>query len=294
MFPSKEQVSCFYCDWNGRKDKAKDHCTRNHPGKTFKLKLAENNMEKFFQKKTQGRETVIDAISNDEQEQEQQSSIIISPSPPSLIHSDPSPMPSGVVLTSPTIYSVHDQLLSMSKQLTKLSETIEQMNSDKAKRHVSSIPQSDDIEQLFENIKCSNELYSLKHMEINNQLDTITCIPCLKFKKHAPKHLLSIIKSSFGSFEYVEQDATRVQSERFRNLKKALRHHYLNKLHIWCVEEDEKRKQLFDDFLRKNEKAGWNVGRAALFCIQGGLGGLKFVDTLNLLDISGASVGTYR
>ncbi|CAF3767738.1 unnamed protein product [Rotaria sp. Silwood1] len=130
-------------------------------------------------------------------------------------------------------------------------------------------------------------------MEINNQLDTITCIPCLKFKKHAPKHLLSTIKSSFGSFEYVEQDATRVQSERFRNLKKALRHHYLNKLHIWCVEEDEKRKQLFDDFLRKNEKAGWNVGRAALFCIQGGLGGLKFVDTLNLLDISGASVGTY-
>ena len=50
MFSSKQQVACFYYDWNGRKDKAKDHCTRNHPGKTFKLKFAENNMEKFFQK----------------------------------------------------------------------------------------------------------------------------------------------------------------------------------------------------------------------------------------------------
>ena len=119
-------------------------------------------------------------------------------------------MPSGVVLTSPTTYSVHDQLLSMSKQLKKLTETIEQMNSDTVKKHVLSIPQSDDIEQLFENIKCSNELYSLKHMEINNQLDTITCTPRLKLKKHAPNRLLSTIKSSFGLFEYIEQDAVEV------------------------------------------------------------------------------------
>ena len=121
MFSSKQQVACFYCDWNGRKDKAKDHCTRNHPDKTFKLKFAENNMEKFFKKKPQEIEKVTDVISNDEQEQEHQSSIIISPSPPSLIYSDPSPMPSGVVLTSPTTYSVHDQLLSMSKQLKKFN-----------------------------------------------------------------------------------------------------------------------------------------------------------------------------
>ncbi len=77
MFPSKQQVACFYCDWNRRKDKAKDHCTRNHPGKTFKLKFAENSMEKFFQKEAQETEIVTDVISNDEQEQEQQSSIII-------------------------------------------------------------------------------------------------------------------------------------------------------------------------------------------------------------------------
>ena len=50
------------------------------------------------------------------------------------------------------------------------------MNSDKTKKHLSSIPQADDIEQLFENIKCSNELYSLKHIEINNQFDTIARI----------------------------------------------------------------------------------------------------------------------
>ena len=25
MFPSEEQVVCDYCDWNGPKDKTKDH-----------------------------------------------------------------------------------------------------------------------------------------------------------------------------------------------------------------------------------------------------------------------------
>jgi hypothetical protein len=69
-------------------------------------------MERFFQKNTQEAETITDVINDDEQEQEQQSSIIISPSPPSLIHSNPSPMPSALLLTSPTTYSVHDQLLS--------------------------------------------------------------------------------------------------------------------------------------------------------------------------------------
>jgi hypothetical protein len=56
------------------------------------------------------------------------------------------------------------------------------MNLNKEKSHVSSFPQSDDIKQLFKNIKCSNELYSLQHIEINNQLDTITRILCSKFK----------------------------------------------------------------------------------------------------------------
>ena len=52
MYPSKEQATCFYCDWNDSKDKAKQHCKKQHQhlGKTFKLKIAENSMEKFFQK----------------------------------------------------------------------------------------------------------------------------------------------------------------------------------------------------------------------------------------------------
>ena len=48
---------------------------------------------------------------------------------------------------------------------------------------------------------------------------------------------------------------------------------------MWCVEEDEKVKQELYDFIRKNKKAGFNIGRATLFCIQNGLGGLKFVHT---------------
>ncbi len=49
MFPSKEQVTYFYFDWNGRKHRAKDHCKKKqYSDKTFKLKIAENNTEKFF------------------------------------------------------------------------------------------------------------------------------------------------------------------------------------------------------------------------------------------------------
>jgi len=71
IFPNKQQVTCFYCDWNGGKDKAKDHCTRQHPGKTLKLKFKKSNMEKLFQKKIQETETITDFINDDEQEQEQ-------------------------------------------------------------------------------------------------------------------------------------------------------------------------------------------------------------------------------
>ena len=78
---------------------------------------------------------------------------------------------------------------------------------------------SDQLEQMFQNITCSNDLYMLKHLEIDSQLDIITCILCSEFKKQAPKHLLSAIKSSFGIFEYVEQDPHQIQSQRFRSLK---------------------------------------------------------------------------
>ena len=108
----------------------------------------------------------------------------------------------------------------------------------------------------------------------------------------APKHLLTSIKSSFGVFQHIEQKVNEPLSQRFRSLKSNLKLHFSNKLHIWCVREQEERQQTFEDFLKKNEKAGLYVGRAALFCIRSGLGGL-FVDTLNLLDLSGAAVGTF-
>jgi hypothetical protein len=67
-----------------------------------------------------------------------------------------------------------------------------------------------------------NDLYMLKHLKINIQLDLITCIPCSNFKKQESKHLLNAIKSSFSMFEYNEQD----QPQRFRNLQQSLKVHY--------------------------------------------------------------------
>ncbi len=47
MYPSKYQVSCFYCEWIGRKDKAKEHWRKKHPEKKFKLKVSENSLIKY-------------------------------------------------------------------------------------------------------------------------------------------------------------------------------------------------------------------------------------------------------
>ncbi len=253
-------------------------------------------MEKFFQKQI-NRETATtaDVINDDEQEQEDQCSTVVSPSLSSLSNSHISPPSSTSMCTSPTTNSVSDQLALVMEQLKKMTNAIDQISLEKPKvQLLSSSSQSDDLERIFQNITCSNDLYMLKYLEINGQLDTITCIPCFKFKKQASKYLLSTIKSSFGIFEYVEQDPHQIQSQRFRSLKRNLKLHYENRLHMWCVEEDEKVKQELHDFIRKNKKAGFNIGRAALFCIQNGLGGLKFVHTLNLLDLCGASIGTYR
>ena len=93
---------------------------------------------------------------------------------------------------------------------------MEQINLEKAKVQVSLSSQPDDTEQIFQNIKYSNDLYMLKHLEINAQLCIITCVPGVKFKRQEAKHLLSTIKFSFGMFEYVEQDSDQNQSQRFR------------------------------------------------------------------------------
>ncbi|CAF4631705.1 unnamed protein product, partial [Rotaria sp. Silwood1] len=83
----------------------------------------------------------------------------------------------------------------------------------------SSPSQEDEIEQLFENITCSNDFFKLKYLEINYQLDMITCIPSCAWKKQAPKHLLSSIKSSFGMFQHIEHKTGQSQSQKFRSLK---------------------------------------------------------------------------
>jgi hypothetical protein len=320
MFPSKQPVSCFYCEWIGRKDKAKEHWKKKHPEETFKLKISENSLKKYhFQKETTEKTRTITSDDDDadkNEEQEEPNVIVLSPcipvstatttntviSPSISILGTPS-IPSTPAnlstLSSPTKHfkspnSVQDQLASMAKQLSKMTDAIENIHLEKTSKETSSLTQADDIEQLFESIKCLDDLFMLKSLEINSQLDTVTCIACCTCKKQAPKHLLTSIKSSFGIFQYTEQRADEPQSRRFRNLKTHLKLHFSNKLHMWCVREQEERKQAFEDFLKKNEKAGMNVGRAALFSIRSGLGGLKFVDTLNLLDLSGAAVGTYR
>jgi hypothetical protein len=126
----------------------------------------------------------------------------------------------------------------MTKQLSKITDAIENIQLEKnSKESLSSCTQADDMEQLFESIKCSNDLFMLRSLEINNDLDTITCIPCSSWKKQAPKHLITSIKSSLGIFQHIEQQANESLSRRIRNLKTHLKLHYSNRLHIWCVRE---------------------------------------------------------
>ena len=324
MYPIKYQVSCFYCERVGREDKAKEHWGKKHPEKKFKLKIPENNLSKYsFRRETterteaneNGDDNGIDIYEDQSQTNDSASSpsIPIStsstidvltspamaafgtpsiPSTPSNLSTSSSPSKN---FKSPN--SLQDQLTSMAKQLSKITVVIEDMHLEKSRKESpssSSLAPAQEHEELFENIKCTGDLFMLKCLEINIQLDTITCIPCSTCKKHAPKHLLTSMKSSFGVFQYIEQKIDEPLSQRFRSLKTNLKSHFSNKLYMWCVQEEEERRQTFEDFLRENERAGLNVGRAALFAIRSGLGGLKFVDTLNLLDLSDAMIGTYR
>jgi hypothetical protein len=189
--------------------------------------------------------------------------------------------------------SIQEQLTSMAKQLSEITVAIENIHLEKIRKESSSV-HVDENEQLFESIKCADDLFILKSLEINIQIDTITCIHCSTWKKQVPKHLSTPIKSSSGIFQHIAQKIDEPLPQRFRSLKTNLKSHFSNKLHIWCVQEEEERRKAFENFLRKNEEAGLNVGRAALFAIRSGLGGLKFLDTLNLLDLSGTNIGTYR
>ncbi|CAF1669605.1 unnamed protein product [Rotaria sp. Silwood1] len=82
MYPSKQQVSCFYCEWVGRKDKAKDHWKKYHPEEKFKLKISENNLTKYHFRKGVTEEST--TIPNDDEnidifEEQQQANITLLP-----------------------------------------------------------------------------------------------------------------------------------------------------------------------------------------------------------------------
>jgi hypothetical protein len=82
MYPRKQQVSCFYCEWVGRKNKSRDHWKRKQPNKKFKLKISENDLGKYrFQKETIEKTgtTTNDDDTDKNKEQEQANVIILSP-----------------------------------------------------------------------------------------------------------------------------------------------------------------------------------------------------------------------
>ena len=62
----------------------------------------------------------------------------------------------------------------MAQQHSKITTAIENLHSEETRKE-SSAPR-DETEQSFENIKCSDDLLMFKCLEINIQLDTITCI----------------------------------------------------------------------------------------------------------------------
>ncbi|CAF1612978.1 unnamed protein product [Didymodactylos carnosus] len=187
------------------------------------------------------------------------------------------------------------QLFYMSEQLSNLSTKFDSLLGTKSS--ISNTKQANETEELdvmFNEIKSSDDLYKMKNFEINSQMELITCLPCSKHKTNTPKQLQSTIKSSFGVLKFIEQDGGYNQTQRFRDLKRNIRSHLSNSLHVWCRREEQKEKEVADDLMRNNEKAGYNIGRIALFCIRTGLGGLKFVETVNLIDLCGGTVGNYR
>ncbi|MDQ2753803.1 MAG: hypothetical protein M3R72_12340 [Bacteroidota bacterium] len=186
------------------------------------------------------------------------------------------------------LFYVNEQLLNLN---TKFDDLLGTKSSISTSRDAN---EGGELDTMFNEIKCSDDLYKLKNFEVNSQMELMTCLPCFKYKIRAPKQLQPSIKSSFGVFKFIEQDASYNQTQKFRDLKKHIRSHLSNNLHAWCMKEEQKEKEEADALMKKNEKAGYNIGRIALFCIRTGLGGLKFVEVINLIDLCGGTVGNYR
>ncbi|CAF1189379.1 unnamed protein product, partial [Rotaria sordida] len=104
----------------------------------------------------------------------------------------------------PTTNLVSDQLALMMEHFKKMTNAIDQISLEKTMVQLPSSSQSDDLEQMFQNITCSNDLYMLKYLEIVSWIPSHVYL-ILNLKKQALKHLLSTIKLSFGIFEKSEQ-----------------------------------------------------------------------------------------
>ncbi|CAF0973784.1 unnamed protein product [Didymodactylos carnosus] len=122
------------------------------------------------------------------------------------------------------------------------------------------------VDKLLERVKTSDDLCLIKCLRIRDDLGLVLCETCSTFKNGAPSSIIRGVKASFGHFVFCQTIARSAD----------------------VTEEELNRKQYFEDFLKKNRIAGMNVGRCALFCIRSGLGGLKFEESLNLMDLCGA------
>ena len=242
MFPSKETVSCFYCEWKGRKDKLASHCNTYHPGFKVRVGIASNNLSTFWKEKAvslatdqvEMRKNVNDPSEDSPTfDQTQMTTTSTLTSPATTTSSYTSPATTTSLFTSPVItpiipssfspsneHQFQQQLFYMSEQLSNLSTKFDSLLGTKSS--ISNTKQANEAEELdvmFNEIKSSDDLYKMKNFEINLQMELITCLPCSKHKTHAPKQLQSTIKSSFGVFNFIEQDADYGQTQKFRDLK---------------------------------------------------------------------------
>jgi hypothetical protein len=297
MFPSKENVGCFYCEWNGRKDKLASHSSVHHPGLKVQVKIAPNALSTFWKQQSvppateeMERSTNVHDTNDDSPTIRQVQLTATSPATtPTTTHSMPSPF------SPPNDHQLQQQLSYMTEQLLNLGTKVDSLLVTKGSAStLKEVIEGEELDTMFNSIKISDDLYKLKNFEIDSQMELMTCLPCSKHKMHAPKQLQSIIKSSFGVFRSIEQDVGYNQTQKFRDLKKSIRSHLSNILHMWCMKEEQKERDEADDLLIKNVKAGFNIGRIALFSVCTGLGGLKFVETINLVDLCGGVVGNYR
>lgn len=257
MFPSKENVSCFYCEWTGRKDKLVSHSNKHHPGAKVQIGIAPNALSNFWkqnslppptndvEKSTNVNEGNEDSPTFDQT----QSTTMPAHATPVVRSSHTTPvttptMPSPCLFSPSNDFQLQQPLSFMSEQLLKLNTKFDSLLVTKTSVSVAQeVNEAEDFDAVFNELKSSDDLYKMKNFEINAQMELMTCLPCSKHKLHAPKQLQSMIKSSFGVFKFIEQDREYNQTQKFRDLKKSVRSHLSNNLHVWCTREEQKKNK---------------------------------------------------